>query len=164
MKIIGFLKDKLTISILEILTVIILVGILFFSFLYSRLTEEGFKETPNKSTQSKQATTSAKKNPNTFSLINTITGKIIQIDKQNRIVTLETIDEKKRKFKVKIPENIVMSRPIPLREGEDPKTTNYPPIVEKFENLRIGSVLSVLSKEDPNLTTDLTAIQIGVLV
>lgn len=47
MKIIEFLKDKLTISILEILTVIILVGILFFSFLYSRLNSENNRSFTN---------------------------------------------------------------------------------------------------------------------
>mgnify|MGYP001600527298 FL=1 len=47
MKILEFLKDKLTISILEILTVIILVGVLFFSFLYSRLNSENSRSLTN---------------------------------------------------------------------------------------------------------------------
>lgn len=114
--------------------------------------------------QKKQSTVSAKKYQNEYSLNNTIIGKVTQIDKINRIVTLETLEGRKQQYKVKIAENIVMSRPSPIKEGDDPKTVSYPPIVAKFEDLRIGSVLSVLSKEDPKLTSDLTALEVEVLV
>ena len=60
MKIIEFLKDKLTISILEILGVILLVGVLFFSLLYSRLNSE------NKRSLTNTTYARSEKNPETY--------------------------------------------------------------------------------------------------
>lgn len=60
MKILEFLKDKLTISILEILVAVTLIGVLFFSFLYARLSTE------NKSPLKNITYARSEKNPETY--------------------------------------------------------------------------------------------------
>lgn len=158
MKLPALTKDKFFIDIVVVCGVILVFTLVFLGVYFANS-----KLNPSKpATQNKTATISANKNQ--FSLSNTITGKVVAIDVKNRTVTLETFEGKKQQFLVKIPVNVVLSRPSPIKEGDNQNTTSYPPIVDKFEDLRIGSVLSVLSKEDPKLSTNLTALQVDVLV
>lgn len=148
-------NKRLAIIMLEVLLVLGFIAVLFFSFK---------QITTKKTTQEKQATVSAKPYQNQYSLNNSITGKIVQIDKKNRSLILETLDEKKQRFTVKIPENTEISRPSPIKEGDDPYTTSYPPIVKKFEDLHIGSIVNMLSKEDPKLNSTVTAVSVEMEV
>lgn len=150
-------------------TVIILLVVVFFGFFRVKITFERLENNRDKTHQPVSTLVNKPKqnestNLTAINLNYNIRGRVVRIDDIKRIVTLESLDEAKKVYRLEIPIDVKIMRPAPGGVGGQSSKNNVSFIAQKFEDIRIGSVLGILSKEDPKLTPDLTAVGVQLLV
>ncbi|HSX58537.1 MAG TPA: hypothetical protein VLE47_04710 [Candidatus Saccharimonadales bacterium] len=137
-----------------VLSVLVLIGLILGAGLILR-------NHSSNSQNKKQATAAAKPNkPTDYQLGNMVVGLVTSIDKNNKTIMIQTSEDPPKIHKILIGSKTMISlAPSPYASAS--AKVNYS---RKFENLRVGNVLQIITKEDPKITNDLNALTVVIVI
>ena len=94
---------------------------------------------------------------------NQSTGRVSNINAEEKTLEIITSEGTVKTYKIKVTDDTSISRIPPNLEGIDSETAKNI-LTVKFEELHEGSLINVISKEDPKKNKNLTALIINVVV